>query len=219
MDDVRNTPGTGGITPEPGEGQDPCKALVDITLQKVWMDNANAAGTRPSEVTFKLKRTYTNAAGALVEDPKFGTDGVLEVKLTEADASEWSETWRRVLAGLPVAFEDTTVDPSVVRYYTYSVTEVRVGPYDATTHYSYAIDNDDTGYVVTVTNTLPLPETGGSGTWWIVLAGACCSRALHTSAGGDPLHMPGTRPDMPLVRQPVRPIGCGLGLPATRAST
>ncbi len=33
MDDALNTPGTGGITPEPGEGQDPCKALVDITLQ------------------------------------------------------------------------------------------------------------------------------------------------------------------------------------------
>lgn len=196
MDDALNTPGTGGITPEPGEGQDPCKALVDITLQKVWMDNANAAGTRPSEVTFKLKRTYTNAAGALVEDPKFGTDGVLEVKLTEADASEWSETWRRVLAGLPVAFEDTTVDPSVVRYYTYSVTEVRVGPYDATTHYSYAIDNDDTGYVVTVTNTLPLPETGGSGTWWIVLAGgmllACAAyerrRRSVAYAGYAPRH-------------------------------
>lgn len=196
MDDVRNTPGTGGITPEPGEGQDPCKALVDITLQKVWMDNANAAGTRPSEVTFKLKRTYTNAAGALVEDPKFGTDGVLEVKLTEADASEWSETWRRVLTGLPVAFEDTTVDPSVVRYYTYSVTEVRVGPYDATTHYNYAIDNDDTGYVITVTNTLPLPETGGSGTWWIVLAGgmllACAAyerrRRSVAYAGYAPRH-------------------------------
>ena len=59
MDDTRNTPGTGGITPEPGEGQDPCSALVDITLQKVWMDNGNAGNTRPDEVTFKLKRTYT----------------------------------------------------------------------------------------------------------------------------------------------------------------
>lgn len=196
MDDVRNTPGTGGITPEPGEGQDPCKALVDITLQKVWMDNANAAGTRPSEVTFKLKRTYTNAAGALVEDPKFGMDGVLEVKLTEADASEWSETWRKVLTGLPVAFEDTTVDPSVVRYYTYSVTEVRVGAYDATTHYSYTIDNDETGYVITVTNTLPLPETGGSGIALLVLAGgmllACAAyerrRRSVAYAGYAPRH-------------------------------
>ena len=194
MDDALNIPGTGGITPEPGEGQDPCSALVDITLQKVWMDNGNAGNTRPDEVTFKLKRTYTNAAGVVVDDPTFGTNGVLEVKLTAADASEWSETWRKVLTGLPVAFEDTTVDPSVVRYYTYSVTEVRVGAYDATTHYSYAIDNDDTGYVITVTNTLPLPETGGSGTWWIVLAGACCSRAPHTSASGGPLHMAGYAP-------------------------
>lgn len=196
MDDALNIPGTGGITPEPGEGQDPCSALVDITLQKVWMDNGNAGNTRPDEVTFKLKRTYTNAAGVVVDDPTFGTNGVLEVKLTAADASEWSETWRKVLTGLPVAFEDTTVDPSVVRYYTYSVTEVRVGAYDATTHYSYAIDNDDTGYVITVTNTLPLPETGGSGTWWIVLAGgmllACaayeCKRRSVAYAGYAPRH-------------------------------
>ena len=33
------------------------QALVDITLQKVWKDNANAGNTRPNEVTFKLKRT------------------------------------------------------------------------------------------------------------------------------------------------------------------
>lgn len=169
MDDALNTPGTGGITPEPGEGQDPCKALVDITLQKVWKDNANAGNTRPNEVTFKLKRTYTDAAGVVVEDPTFGTNGVLEVKLTAADASEWSETWRKVLTGLPVAFEDTTVNPSVVRYYTYSVTEVRVGAYDATTNYSYTVSGDETGYVITVTNTLPLPETGGMGVWPLVM--------------------------------------------------
>lgn len=178
MDDALNTPGTGGITPEPGEGQDPCKALVDITLQKVWKDNANAGNTRPDEVTFKLKRTYTDAAGVVVEDPTFGTNGALEVKLTAVDASEWSETWRKVLTGLPVAFEDTTVDPSVVRYYTYSVTEVRVGAYDATTNYSYTISGDETGYVITVANTLPLPETGGRGVWPLVVL------ALALMAGG-----------------------------------
>lgn len=178
MDDALNTPGTGGITPEPGEGQDPCSALVDITLQKVWKDNANAGNTRPDEVTFKLKRTYTNAASVVVEDPTFGTNGVLEVKLTAADASEWSETWRKVLTGLPVAFEDTTVDPSVVRYYTYSVTEVRVGAYDATTNYSYTVPDNETRYVITVTNTLPLPETGGMGVWPLVML------ALALMAGG-----------------------------------
>ena len=169
MDDALNTPGTGGITPEPGEGQDPCKALVDITLQKVWKDNANAGNTRPNEVTFKLKRTYTDAAGVVVEDPTFGTNGVLEVKLTAADASEWSETWRKVLTGLPVAFEDATVDPSVVRYYTYSVAEVRVGAYDAATDYSYTVSDGETDYVITVTNALPLPETGGMGVWPLVM--------------------------------------------------
>lgn len=208
MDDTRNTPGTGGITPEPGEGQDPCSALVDITLQKVWMDNGNAGNTRPDEVTFKLKRTYTKAAGVVVEDPTFGTNGVLEVKLTSADASEWSETWRKVLTGLPVAFEDTTVDPSVVRYYTYSVTEVRVGAYDATTNYSYTASGDGTDYVITVTNMLPLPETGGIGTWWTVLAGgmllACAAyerrRRSMAYAGYVPAHFAHTRPRLELTR-------------------
>lgn len=208
MDDALNTPGTGGITPEPGEGQDPCSALVDITLQKVWMDNGNAGNTRPDEVTFKLKRTYTNAAGVVVEDATFGTNGVLEVKLTAADASEWSETWRKVLTGLPVAFEDTTVDPSVVRYYTYSVTEVRVGAYDATTNYSYTVSGDDAGYVITVTNTLPLPETGGIGTWWTVLAGgmllACAAyerrRRSMAYAGYAPAHLATSRPRLELTR-------------------
>ena len=208
MDDTRNTPGTGGITPEPGEGQDPCSALVDITLQKVWMDNGNAGNTRPDEVTFKLKRTYTNADGVVVEDPTFGTNGVLEVKLTSADASEWSETWRKVLTGLPVAFEDTTVDPSVVRYYTYSVTEVRVGAYDATTNYSYTASGDGTDYVITVTNMLPLPETGGIGTWWTVLAGgmllACaayeCRRRSIAYAGYVPAHFAPARPRLELAR-------------------
>lgn len=208
MDDTRNTPGTGGITPEPGEGQDPCSALVDITLQKVWMDNGNAGNTRPDEVTFKLKRTYTNADGVVVEDPTFGTNGVLEVKLTSADASEWSETWRKVLTGLPVAFEDTTVDPSVVRYYTYSVTEVRVGAYDATTNYSYTASGDGTDYVITVTNMLPLPETGGIGTWWTVLAGgmllACAAyerrRRSMAYAGYVPAHLATSRPRLELTR-------------------
>lgn len=172
MDDTYNKPGAGGITPEPGEGQDPCSTLVDITLQKVWMDNANAGNTRPNEVVFKLKRTYTNADGVVVEDPTFGTNGVMDVKLTAADASEWTETWRKVVSGLPVAFEDTMVTPSKVRYYTYSVTEVLIGGYNATTDYSYTITNDGTGYVITVTNTLPLPETGGSGIGLVVFAGA-----------------------------------------------
>lgn len=208
MDDALNTPGTGGITPEPGEGQDPCSALVDITLQKVWMDNGNAGNTRPDEVTFKLKRTYTNAADVVVEDATFGTNGVLEVKLTAADASEWSETWRKVLTGLPVAFEDTTVDPSVVRYYTYSVTEVRVGAYDATTNYSYTASGDGTDYVITVTNMLPLPETGGIGTWWTVLAGgmllACAAyerrRRSMAYVGYVPAHFAPARPRLELAR-------------------
>lgn len=171
MDDALNTPSAGGITPEPGDGQDPCSARVDLTLQKVWMDNANAGNTRPNSVVFKLKRTYTDANGVVMEDAAFGINGVLEVTLTSADASEWSQTWRKVVKDMPVAFEDTTVTPSAVRYFTYSLSEVLVGGYNAATSYSYSVSQDQTGYVMTVTNRLPLPETGGMGTWLFLIAG------------------------------------------------
>ena len=164
MGDATYSASTGGITPEPGEGQDPCDANVQITLQKVWNDGGDSQGIRPDSVTFVLKRSYTDANGQQIVDQTFDDDGKMEVMLTAADdASDWSNTWRKVVSGLPVAFEDTSVTPAQVRYYTYYVEEVSYEGYSSDVSYGYTVSKDDTGYVVTVTNSLPLPETGGSG--------------------------------------------------------
>ena len=164
MGDATYSASTGGITPEPGEGQDPCDANVQITLQKVWNDGGDSQGIRPDSVTFVLKRSYTDANGQQIVDQTFDDDGKMEVMLTAADdASDWSNTWRKVVSGLPVAFEDTSVTPVQVRYYTYYVEEVGYKGYSSDVSYGYTVSKDDTGYVVTVTNSLPLPETGGSG--------------------------------------------------------
>lgn len=164
MGDASYSTPSGGITPEPGEGQDPCDANVQITLQKVWNDGGDSQGIRPDSVTFVLKRSYTDANGQQTVDQTFDDDGKMEVMLTAADdASDWSNTWRKVVSDLPVAFEDKSVSPAKTRYYTYYVEEISYGEYSSDVSYSYTVSKDDTGYVVTVTNSLPLPETGGSG--------------------------------------------------------
>lgn len=175
---MRDTPQTdngAGLTPEPGDGQDPCSETVDLTLQKVWDDLGNRDQTRPNAVNFYISATYTDANGQSVVQwvaPAAGGGYELvaqktAVRLTEADLSPHSETWRRVLADLPVAFEDASSDPATIRYYTYQVEEVSIDGY------SVAYDVDVTERVLTVTNVYrpTLPETGGIGTWLTVLAG------------------------------------------------
>ena len=175
---MRDTPQTdngAGLTPEPGDGQDPCAETIDLTLQKIWDDLGNRDQTRPKSVDFYITATYTDANGRQVVQwvaPAVGGDYELvaqktAVRLTEADLSPHSETWRRVLADLPVAFEDASSDPATIRYYTYQVEEVSIDGY------SVAYDVDVTERVLTVTNVYrpTLPETGGIGTWLTVLAG------------------------------------------------
>ena len=101
-----------------------------------------------------------------------------QVDLTEADnASGWTETWRRVVAGLPVAFAD---ENGAIHYYTYEATEVQVlvdGAWKSleeagyTVTYNVDATNPDRVGVIEITNThLPmLPETGGSGLWMLIL--------------------------------------------------
>ena len=55
MADTAVTDNTGGLTPEPGDGQDPCAQKVDVTIQKVWNDGH--AADRPTKITVKLKAT------------------------------------------------------------------------------------------------------------------------------------------------------------------
>lgn len=212
---MRDTPQTdngAGLTPEPGDGQDPCAETIDLTLQKIWDDLGNRDQTRPKSVDFYITATYTAANGQQVVQwvaPAAGGGYELvaqktAVRLTEADLSPHSETWRRVLAGLPVAFEDKSSNPAAVRYYTYQVEEVSIDGY------SVVYDADATERVITVTNVYRpmLPETGGIGTWWTVLAGgmllACAAyerrRRSMAYAGYVPAHFAHTRPRLELTR-------------------
>lgn len=135
MLDTAQTGNGGALTPESDEGQDPCEACVDVTIQKVWNDAGDKEGLRPDAIRVQLVGSYTNDAGErvvpselIVQDGNGTTTEKIvnpqQVDLTEADnASGWTETWRKVVAGLPVAFAD---ENGAIRYYTYEATEVQV---------------------------------------------------------------------------------------------
>lgn len=175
MLDTAVTDNAGSLTPEPGEGQDPCDTYADLTLQKVWNDRDNADGVRPESVTIKVKAAYTDSDGNVVVPDSItrqGADGTtytqpnpIEVTLTGADASNWSDTWRTVVSGLPVAFDDN----GTPRYYSYTVTEVT-----ASDDYTSSVTTTTNDFTATVTNThqSPLPDTGGKGLWLIGLVAA-----------------------------------------------
>lgn len=187
MLDTAQTGNGGALTPEPDEGQDPCEARVDVTIQKVWNDAGDKEGLRPDAIRVQLVGSYTNDAGEkivpnelIVQDGNGTTTEAIanpqQVDLTEADnASGWTETWRKVVAGLPVAFAD---ENGAIHYYTYEASEVQV-LVDSTwksleeAGYTVTYRVDGTDRVIEITNThLPmLPETGGIGTWLTVLAG------------------------------------------------
>ena len=212
MLDTAQTGNGGALTPEPDEGQDPCEARVDVTIQKVWNDAGDKEGLRPDAIRVQLVGSYTNDAGEkivpselIVQDGNGTTTETIanpqQVDLTEADnASGWTETWRRVVAGLPVAFAD---ENGAVHYYTYAASEVQVlidGEWKSLEEAGYTVSYrvDGTDRVIEITNThLPmLPETGGVGTWLTVLAGgmllACAAyerrRRSMAYAGYVPKH-------------------------------
>ena len=176
MDDTAVSDNTGGLTPEPGDGQDPCEALVNVTIQKVWNDGGNRGGTRPESITVTLTASYTDAKDHTVVPEKIqrtDLDGnpvgepisnPMTVTLSAKDASAWSETWRTVVENLPVAFVD---EDGELHYYTYTASEVDGlgGKYTA----SYETDSKEN--VITITNSLPLPETGGIGTTLFLFVG------------------------------------------------
>lgn len=176
MDDAPVSDNTGGLTPEPGDGQDPCAARVNVTIQKVWNDGGNWEGTRPGSIRVLLTATYTsetdetvrpetiqptdadgNPAGSPIANP-------IEVTLSTADASNWTETWRKVVENLPVAFVD---EGGALHYYTYTASEVEGLPDD----YLASYETDSKENVITITNSLPLPATGGIGVMPIVAVG------------------------------------------------
>ena len=224
MLDTAQTGNGGALTPEPDEGQDPCEARVDVTIQKVWNDAGDKEGLRPDAIRVQLVGSYTNDAGEKVVPSELivqdgngtATEKIVnpqQVDLTEADnASGWTETWRRVVAGLPVAFAD---ENKVIHYYTYEATEVQVlvdGAWKSLEEAGYTVTYriDGTDRVIEITNThLPmLPETGGVGTWLTALAGgmllACAAyerrRRSMAYAGYVPAHLATSRPRLELTR-------------------
>lgn len=180
MADAEVTDNTGGLTPEPEDGQDPCEASIDLTLRKIWEDGIFGL-VRPSEVEFVLYATYTDDdgvlrtlyydqdCGALVDEKSLQVDSEGKpikptVTVTKEDAeSLWSSTWREVIESLPVATEEG-------HYYTYYVDEVDVAGYETS-----QVTADHEEQVFTVTNKFTgmplLPGTGGIGTTLIVATG------------------------------------------------
>lgn len=185
MLDTAQAGNDGVLTPEPDEGQDPCAAQVDITIQKVWNDAGDKEGKRPQSIAVKLEAFYVDGKGNQVTPNKIvvSADGVkTEVKnpqiieLSAADASDWTDTWRKVVSGLPVAFTD---EHGQLHYYSYRVTEVSATFADGTSKslaeagYTVTYGAETVDHAITITNTdMPvLPETGGKGIWLAVAAG------------------------------------------------
>lgn len=196
MLDAAQTGNGGVLTPEPDEGQDPCEARVDVTIQKIWNDAGNKEGLRPEAIRVKLVGSYVNGTDKVVpnelvmQDGNGGVSAPLPnpqwVELSKKEnASGWTETWLKVVAGLPVAFEDTSVTPSVIRYYSYEATEAQVlvnGVWknlsDAGYTVTYRVNGTDRVIEITNTHLSALPEAGGRGVWPLVVL------ALALMAGG-----------------------------------
>ena len=196
MLDAAQTGNGGVLTPEPDEGQDPCEARVNVTIQKIWNDAGNKEGLRPEAIRVKLVGSYANGTGKVVpnelvmQDGNGGVSAPLPnpqwIELSKKEnASEWTETWLKVVTGLPVAFKDTSVTPSVIRYYSYEATEAQVlvnGVWknlsDAGYTVTYRVNGTDRVIEITNTHLSALPEAGGRGVWPLVVL------ALALMAGG-----------------------------------
>lgn len=193
MLDATVTDNNGGLTPEPDDGQDPCGKdgcqTIDLTVQKIWKDGNLE---RPQSVELKIAAHYTDGSGNTVTPQTiqcFGADCTTvtqknpwTVTLDSSDASSWSNTWRKVIQGLPVAFVDgqDANGKDIVRYYTYTVEETAVTYKDGDTTktikpaeagYQVSVSYNTKERVAIVTNAALLPDTGGAGTMWFLMFG------------------------------------------------
>lgn len=199
MADTPVSDNTGGLTPEPSDGQDPCGddgcPTIDLTVRKIWDDEGNRGNTRPDQIKYDVYMSYTDASDKvqyLVSDSTSGkrpfdeTTGVPvgptsedkkpvlkdQVLSAEGNASEWSETWHDVIGSLPVGFWDkngTPDDPDDDAFRYYTYSVKE----QAVPGYVSSLDYDSRENVATITNVLaePLPDTGGTGVQWIIAVG------------------------------------------------
>lgn len=227
MLDTAQTSNDGVLTPEPDEGQDPCASQVDITIQKVWNDDGNKEGKRPEKIAVTLEAFYYDgknnqvAPDTIVVVSADGGQAAVKnpqtIELSAADASGWTDTWRKVVSGLPAAFTD---EHGQLHYYSYRVTEVSATFADGTSKslaeagYTVTYGAETVDHAITITNTdLPvLPETGGKGIWLAVAAGgmllawgayerrrrsAACAGYAPAHAAGRAAGLKATRPHKP----------------------
>ena len=91
-----------------------------------------------------------------------------DITLSAAEASPWSNTWQHVVKMLPVAWNDN----GTIRYFSYSVKEVKLNGGKDIADYSTTITPGEDGtFHIVITNRLPLPETGGMGAHWFAILG------------------------------------------------
>lgn len=164
---MTNTPTEPTPIPEdellPPDMQDPCSDLVNLTIEKRWKgDNPDK---RPESITLTITRTYEEN-GKVVQDPSFNET----VTMTKADYQS-EDVWQKVLSSPNYTAYRVGTDGTTKYYYTYNVSEAALEGYDTTITY-----NDTYHYSTTITNDYKflgglLPETGGSGIGWLMLAG------------------------------------------------
>lgn len=148
----------------PPDMQDPCSDLVNLTIEKRWKgDNPDK---RPESITLTITRSYQDENGQEVQDASFNET----VTMTKADYQS-EDVWQKVFSSPNYTAYRVGTDGTTKYYYTYHVSEATLEGYDTTIKY-----NDTYHYSTTITNDYKflgglLPETGGSGIGWLMLAG------------------------------------------------
>ena len=167
MNDTPLSDNPKGLTPMPAERKDPCsEEPIEITIQKIWNDESDAQQKRPDSVTVTIKivnvGTQPPANAIVIGNPPSGANVVWSGDYTLTPGDPFSDTWALTVTDLPYSpVENGT-------YYVYYVYE-----HPAPEYYNVSYRVDQNSAAVKIVNSIwLLPETGGDGTLWYLLAGA-----------------------------------------------
>ncbi len=165
MNDTPLSDNPKGLTPMPAERKDPCsEEPVEITIQKIWNDENDKQSKRPDSVAVTVKivdvGSTTPPQIVYAGRPPSGADVVWTGNYTLTPGDTFSDTWSLTVTDLPYSpVENGT-------YYVYYVYEAVPEYYNV----AYAVDQNTAS--VRMTNSIwLLPDTGGEGTAWLLLAG------------------------------------------------